>query len=172
MRIKRCRNTDLFPVPEEPQPTIENSRRAQELIQELDKLSETETQECSISVVALVTSLGLIFSFQKHKLQNLEFVLEHGEAYNEAYGFIVITDGEAHQSENIEALNIKLWTVPDEEEGTFLLLGLIDSINQLQEVYDCGPTYEDINDDFREGLRYCKKCWTRHSQQSQCWMLS
>jgi hypothetical protein len=72
--------------------------RAQELMNELDQLSE------SYDEVALCTSYGLIYPWQWYKLSNLEISLERG---GEVHGFICLRRDEDYK------LHSTVWPMDD-----------------------------------------------------------
>ena len=73
--------------------------RAQELINELDQLSE------SYDEVALCTSYGLIYPWQVYKLHNLEISLERR---GEVHGFICV------RRDKDDELHITVWPLDDD----------------------------------------------------------
>jgi hypothetical protein len=126
-------------------------KRAQELIQELDKLTLSRSQG---SEIALGTHFGPIFAWQEHKLENLEFCLEH---WGEPDGFIsVATDME----DESDVVHIKLKTLPNTENPTLSLLNLLPLSDQVweeaEEASYFGRDEDVINKDFRKPV--CSSC--------------
>lgn len=128
---------------------------AKKLIRELNALSTAKPSPSPQTAVALISSLGPIYSWQKNKLKNLEFSLEKGRPE----GFVTVSrDHEV----NHEILHIKLKTlfVGSDDSPTTSLLDMLPSIESVFEAADDELDNDDdeINVDFRKQFEVCSNC--------------
>lgn len=120
--------------------------QAVKLIGKLDELAANNNTPGT--EVALVTSLGRTCSWQKKKLQNLEYVLEHGR---EIHGFVIARE----DSSNTYHVTLRPWNMDDRVEN---LMSLIGSLGSLMEICECGPDEEDVSEDFSKTCKLCPEC--------------
>jgi hypothetical protein len=117
-----------------------------QLVQQLDKLTESMRPG---EEVALCSPLGLIYSWQKHKLENLKFSLEHGEPA----GFITV-----RESANND-LHVDLCLLRDDPEGNFHnVQNMIHSIEGVWEMCGDPGDSDEIDMDFRKEFKFCSEC--------------
>lgn len=101
--------------------------RAERLIQQLDDLAARSDSE--LTEVALLSSRGLIYSWQEKKLENLRFSL----AYGEPYGLLTVTE------DTDDAVHVQIMPFPDDDGcTTYAQLCLIEKIDDLLEIVQCG----------------------------------
>lgn len=122
--------------------------QAENLIARLDKMAENYRE------VALLTPVGLIYSWQTNKLLNLRVVFEaivSGQrVYEDPPGFVAIT---SENDDEDDSVTVKVWPLfdPKTEGPTFALDALLDSVNSVWEAYQQEYRYERtyVNADFR-----------------------
>jgi hypothetical protein len=121
--------------------------QAEQLIQELDRM----TASGEFQQVALATPYGLIYSFQKHKVWNMEGVIARGY---EPLGFIGVMNA---GDRLIQKAVVTFWTlVPDDESflnmlgsgyaRSVVMVGNPDSEN-LNEMFDFSQPDEERDDE-------------------------
>ena len=112
---------------------------AKQLIQLLDKYAK------KFKEVALVTSFGEIYAWQKHKLENLKFAIAHR---GEIDGFIALSN---------DADRIVL--VPLGPEGE-RVIGLSDPVESVWQAYDDGyrEDPDQRNERFLDEHKFCSEC--------------
>src|SRR5208337_4954507 len=113
-------------------------KTAEELIEQLDHLAHRVNPN-GAEQVALSTSLGLIFSWQEHKLSHLKFALEHGEVD----GFLTVRE---NADDDVDVHLIPLIDQdPDDPfaETHWEIEALIERIDDVLEVCQCGPEDSD-----------------------------
>ena len=140
------------------------SASPQQIIQELDKLSK-KLKSKSYGEVALRSSLGLIYAWQKYKLENLKFALKHG---GDQVGFIALIDGKTKAGR--DALRVELILLPDstptghyedEDESRYeRMQTLIASIDEVRRADDCGfnEDPDQRNERFCDDHEFCSEC--------------
>lgn len=124
--------------------------RALKLVHQLDTMSLRIEGATS---AALLSQCGLVFSWQKKKLENVEFSLKH---LGDPYGFIVLTQ----QAD--DSLSIFLNPIPDKDgaitEAQLKLSGAIDYVLEAVDPAECELEPEDVNRDFQKEFKFCSTC--------------
>ena len=133
---------------------LAKSQNAEQLIHQLDNLAEEYRPKCR--QVALVTPLGPIYSWQTHKLSNLEFALERGAPA----GFVIAAEGEDYTL----CFELRPIDVSDDVGPSQYHTDLIASIDEVRWALMCefdSSTHgeeDEIDKDFRTEFKFCPKC--------------
>jgi hypothetical protein len=133
----------------------EKQSRAAELIQQLDELAAK--CESGVQHVALCTGLGLIYSWQTHKLSNLEFALACGGVV----GFITVRE---NADDDLDIHLVPLINPRAKDPFVHSYEDVHDLIGKIDEVWEvCACGIENEDEDFRKKYKVCSECG-RHSE--------
>lgn len=126
------------------------TERAQSLIRLLESMATRGNE------VALVSSLGCIFPWQKNRLGNLELSLTHGRPE----GFISVRPGKGDDY----SVSIKLSPLDSESptETNLHLLKVAEHVWEMAEDRDARDGFEDRN--FRKEFEFCSECGQEKKQ--------